>query len=143
MPELSGLSGEAHELALSRFRLLEPHLEHGRELRSVAAGAGVSFRTLQRWVAQYRSSGLAALARKPRADRGERRAVSPKIREVIEGLALERPLLPIRLFLPNPSKRSNWLLWAVLIFFAHGSAPEIVILIPGDQGSDVDRRRAG
>jgi putative transposase len=81
MQELSGLSAEARELALLRFRLLEPHLERGRELRSVADGAGVSFRTLQRWVAQYRRSGLAALARKSRADRGERRAVSPKIRE--------------------------------------------------------------
>ena len=95
MQELSGLSAEARELALSRFRLLEPHLERGRELRSVADGAGVSFRTLQRWVAQYRRSGLAALARKSRADRGERRAVSAKIREAIEELALERPPLPI------------------------------------------------
>jgi len=75
--------------------LLEPHLERGRELRSIADGAGVPFRTLQRWVAQYRGVGLVALARKSRTDRGERRAVSHKIREVIEGLALERPPLPI------------------------------------------------
>jgi putative transposase len=93
--ELAALSPDARELALSRFRLLAPHLEGGRELRSVATGSGVSFRTLQRWVAQYRKSGLAALARKSRTDRGERRAVSPRIRDVIEGLALERPPLPI------------------------------------------------
>jgi putative transposase len=66
MQELMALSVEAPERALSRFRLLEPHLERGRELRTVADGAGVSFRTLQRWVAQYRKSGLAALARKSR-----------------------------------------------------------------------------
>ncbi len=53
----------------------------------------MSVRTLQRWVAQYRRDGLASLVRKPRADRGERRAVSTKIREVIEGLALEKPPL--------------------------------------------------
>jgi putative transposase len=35
------------------------------------------------------------LVRKPRADRGERRAVSTKIRQIIEGLALEKPPLPV------------------------------------------------
>jgi putative transposase len=95
MQDLTELSPEARELALSRFRLLEPHLERGRELRSVADGTDLSFRTLQRWVAQYRKYGLAALARKSREDRGARRAVSPKVKEAVEGLALERPPLPI------------------------------------------------
>jgi putative transposase len=34
--------------------------------------------------------------RKSREDRGSRRVVSPKIKAAIEGLALERPPLPIR-----------------------------------------------
>ncbi len=51
---------------------------------------------LQRWVAEYRKSGLAALARKSRLDRGTPRIVSPRINAAIEGLALERPPLPIR-----------------------------------------------
>jgi len=89
------LSARERELALSRFRLLEPHLKGGRELRSLADAAGVSFRTLQRWVAAYRKSGLTALVRKSRADRGERRVISSKLREAIEGLALERPPLPL------------------------------------------------
>ena len=46
-------------------------------------------------MAQYRLSGLVALARKKRGDRGERRAVSAKLKEVIEGLALQKPPLPI------------------------------------------------
>ena len=46
-------------------------------------------------MAQYRLSGLVALARKKRGDRGERRAVSAKVKEVIEGLALQKPPLPI------------------------------------------------
>ena len=48
MRALTELSEEARQLALSRFQLLEPHLERGRELRSVADGSGVCFRTLQR-----------------------------------------------------------------------------------------------
>ena len=45
MPELAELSAEERERALSRFRLLAPHLESGRELRTVADGSGVCFRT--------------------------------------------------------------------------------------------------
>jgi len=80
MQELAGLSSEARELALTRFRLLQPHLEAGCELRSVAAEAEAeaSFRTLQRWMAQYRRSGLVALARKARGDQGGRLCRLPR-----------------------------------------------------------------
>jgi putative transposase len=64
-------------------------------LQSVAHAAGVPYRTAQRWVAQYRLFGLAALARKRREDRGGRRVVSAKLKEVIEGLALQKPPLPL------------------------------------------------
>jgi len=93
--ELAELSTEARELALERFRLLVPHLEGKRTLRSVALEAEVPFRTAQRWVERYRKSGLAALARQGRADEGGRRVYSQRILEAIEGLALERPPLPI------------------------------------------------
>ena len=95
MRELSDLPEDLREQAMSRFRLLEPHLVQGRELRAVADGSGVCFRTLQRWVAQYRQSGLVALARRQREDRGERRVLSPRMTSAIEGLALEKPPLPI------------------------------------------------
>jgi len=93
--ELAGLSEEARKSALERFRLLQPHLEQKRSLRLVATEAGVGFRTAQRWVTQYRRFGLAALARKRRADRGERRAASRALKQAIEGLALQKPPLPI------------------------------------------------
>ena len=95
MDQLAGLTEDSRKLALDRFRLLQPHLEDGRPLKLVAAEAEIPFRTAQRWVALYRKFGLAALARKNRADRGERRAVSVKIKEAIEGLALQNPPLPI------------------------------------------------
>ena len=95
MDELAGLSEDARKLALIRFRLLQPHLEQHRPLRPVAVEAGIAFRTAQRWVALYQRFGLAALARKQRDDSGERRAVSVKLKEVIEGLALQKPPLPV------------------------------------------------
>jgi len=93
--ELVTLPAEARELALGRFRLLAPHLEGERTLRSVADEAGLPFRTAQRWVERYRRFGLAALTRKGRTDDGGRRIVSARMIEAIEGLALERPPLPV------------------------------------------------
>lgn len=61
----------------------------------MAGPAGIPYRTLQRWVAQYRLFGLAALARKRRDDRGQRRVVSAKRKEVVEGLARQKPPLPL------------------------------------------------
>jgi putative transposase len=46
-------------------------------------------------VSGYRKDGLTALARKSRTDQGERRIASAQLIEAIEGLALERPPLPI------------------------------------------------
>jgi len=93
--DLAALSEQSRERALTRYRLLAPHLEGERTLRSVAEEAGVSLRTAQRWVDRYRKSGLVALTRGERADDGGRRVVTPRLLEVIEGLALEKPPLPI------------------------------------------------
>ena len=95
MDQLAGLTDEARTLALDRFRLLQPHLEENRPLRLVTAAAGIPLRTAQHWVEKYQQFGLTALARRKRADSGEHRAVSVKIREAIEGLALQKPPLPI------------------------------------------------
>jgi putative transposase len=95
MDQLAGLSEEARKMAMERFRLLQPHLEKDEPLTSVAQAAGIPYRTAHRLVAEYRRFGLAALVRKKRTDRGERRAVSAKLKEAIEGLALQNPPLPI------------------------------------------------
>jgi putative transposase len=87
MEELAGLSADARKVALDRFRFLRPHLEESQSLQSVALAAGIPYRTAHRWVTQYRRFGLVALARRTRDDRGERRAVSQKIKDAIEGLA--------------------------------------------------------
>jgi hypothetical protein len=94
MQELLALSYEDRQTAMDRFRLLQPHLEQNRSLRLVAAEAGVAFRTAQRWVALYRTSGLASLARKTRLDHGARRVVSEPMKRAIEGLALESHRVP-------------------------------------------------
>jgi transposase InsO family protein len=95
MEELASLPAESRELALKRFELLRPYLDGLLSLRSVVKDQGIPYRTAARWVAGYRKDGLAALARKGRSDEGARRLATERMVEAIEGLALERPPLPI------------------------------------------------
>ena len=62
---LADMSDVERKLALERYKLLEPHLQNGRELRSVSKDSDVSFRTLQRWVAGYKREGVVLLIRWP------------------------------------------------------------------------------
>jgi putative transposase len=43
MQELSGVSEAVRELAMSRFRLIQPHLEEHRSLKLVATDAKLSY----------------------------------------------------------------------------------------------------
>lgn len=95
MDQLAGLPEEARKVAFERFRLIQPHLEDDRPLKAVASAAGIPFRTAQRWVSAYRRYGLGALVRKRRSDTGQHREVSVKLKGAIEGLALQKPPLPI------------------------------------------------
>lgn len=89
-PSSAELSGAQRERALERYRILRPHLDDGVPLARVATHAGRPYRTLQRWLADYRRDGLAGLARHPRRDAGTRRLPSD-LQLLIEGLALQRP----------------------------------------------------
>lgn len=93
--ELSAIPQASRDIALQRFELLRPHLEGLRPLRTVASEASIPYRTAVRWVSGYRKDGLVALARKSRTDQGDRRLASTQLVHAIEGLALERPPLPI------------------------------------------------
>ena len=95
MEELASLPAESRELALKRFELLRPYLDGLLSLRSVATDQGVPYRTAARWVAGYRKDGLSALARRGRSYEGARRIATDRMVQAIEGLALERPPLPI------------------------------------------------
>jgi putative transposase len=95
MQELASLAESDRKIALDRYRILRPHLEDGRALSVVASEAGVAYSTAQRWVSLYRRFGLSALVRKKRSDRGQRRALSGELREIVEALALEKPPIPI------------------------------------------------
>ena len=89
-PALTALTEADRAEAHRRWLILRAHLEDGVALSQVAAETGIRHRTLQRWLARYRSTGLAGLARTPRADQGRSRFPEP-VRLLIEGLALRKP----------------------------------------------------
>lgn len=85
---LTEMTAEASEHAIRRYQVLRPHLDDGVPLTEAARMAGVPLRTVQRWLARYRSGGLAGLARTPRSPG---RQSNPELVRIIEGLALRRP----------------------------------------------------
>ena len=76
--------------AMARFAVLRPFLDAEISLARAAAGAGVSIRTAQRWLARYRANGLPGLVRHPRMDAG-RRKIAAEVVATIEGMALRKP----------------------------------------------------
>jgi len=90
----SALSAVQRDQALARWRLLRPPLEDGVPLAHLAEHADVAQRTLQRWLARYRTDGLPGLARPARSDKGRRR-LPADLQLLIEGLALRRPPVSI------------------------------------------------
>jgi len=90
---LTELAESDRRRALERFRQLRAHLEQDTPLAPIAEAAAVSLRTAQRWVRRYRECGLAGLIRTGRADRGTRRRLQDELRQLAEGLALQRPPL--------------------------------------------------
>ena len=57
---LVALSEARQAAAVARFELLKPHLHHGVPLVRVAKDAGLSLRTVQRWLTRYRADGWPA-----------------------------------------------------------------------------------
>ncbi len=87
---LTEIPDAQREAAFARLDLLRPVLEKQVPLARLARELHLPRRTMQRWLARYRRDGLSGLARDPRSDRGQSR-LRPRLREAIEGLALQRP----------------------------------------------------
>ena len=92
---LSELPESSRTKCWERYQILRPHLEDGVPLRRVAIDADIPFRTAQRWVANYKKSGLAGLCRSGRKDNGTHRGINDEVKQLIEGLALQKPAMSI------------------------------------------------
>jgi putative transposase len=98
---------KAEKLALFRYGLVAPLVlealprgELTRRAQEIAARhydipdskrISVSVDTLLDWALRYRTNGFEALAPKPRQDRGQSRALTPQLADLIERLKRENP----------------------------------------------------
>jgi len=98
---------KAEKIALFRYGLIAPLVleslprgELTRRAEEIAARTyeipysqrtSLSVDTLLDWALRYRRGGFAALAPKPRRDRGQSRALTPQLAELIERLKRENP----------------------------------------------------
>jgi putative transposase len=82
---------EQRLLAQARFALIRPFLEEGIPLTQIAQEQHLPLRTARRWVADFRTYGLAGLIRQTRKDQGKRRGLPADLPSLIEGLALQKP----------------------------------------------------
>jgi putative transposase len=89
-PALAADTEEERQEAMRRFAVLRPHLNDGLPLPEAARDAGVPLRSVQRWLARYRATGLAGLVRSTRSDTGHRKLPAALVK-VIEGMALRKP----------------------------------------------------
>jgi putative transposase len=101
------VDAKAEKVALFRYGLIAPlvlePLPRGELTRRAAEIAArhyevpgsqrtsVSVDTLLDWALRYRTSGFEALAPKPRQDRGQSRAITPQLADLIERLKRENP----------------------------------------------------
>src|SRR5882672_2464574 len=88
---LSALSEMERAEAMKRYGIIQSCVEGSALPAEVARHHGIPLRTVKRWTAQYRDSGLAGLARRARGDRGSQRELPAELKQVIEGLALRKP----------------------------------------------------
>ncbi len=86
-----GLSEEKRNEALECYRIIKPFIEDDIPLARIAEESSQSYRTLSRWVSNYRKYGLSGLATKQRVDFGKHRKIKEELRLFIEGLALTKP----------------------------------------------------
>lgn len=99
-PLLAALTEDERAEAMARYRVIAPLLDPAGatpDAWSTAVTAGhCSRKTLQRWMDRFRSNGLAGLARRRRADQGQRRVVSADLQRTIEALYLENRYRSVR-----------------------------------------------
>lgn len=79
------------QTALEKYKAIAGHLKRGVPVAEIARTHGITERTLWRWLKQVDTSGLPALQRKTRQDKGKRKSVSSELEQIIAGLILQSP----------------------------------------------------
>lgn len=108
---LAEYSEKERKQAYDRFNIIRPFIEEDALLTDVARDIKTSYRTLCRWILQYRQKGIAGLIDKKRNDCGQHRIVKDNMQLFIEGLALKKPKMSVASIYRKTleiSEEKNW-----------------------------------
>lgn len=85
----------ARDISLERYQTIEPFLKRATTLEQISKLSKTPVRTLYNWVTAYEQFGLKGLQPRLRRDRGSHRLVQEDLLNVIQGLYLRTPPMPI------------------------------------------------
>ena len=83
------------DVALERYKIIEPFLQRKATLEEISKQQNKSVRTLHYWVTDFKRDGLNGLKPKRRSDKGCHRLAQDELVNVIQGLYLRTPPVPI------------------------------------------------
>nr|WP_257644696.1 DDE-type integrase/transposase/recombinase [Listeria monocytogenes] len=107
---LASYSKEQRQMAMEKYRLIEPYINREKNLKTIAEESGVSKRTLHYWVSKYQQFGLIGLIRKSRTDSGIFK-VENEVQEEIKNLILshkKNSVTSIHRKICETCKKNNW-----------------------------------
>jgi putative transposase len=99
------------EIALERYKTIEPFLQRRATLEEISKQTKVAVRTLYRWVTAFKLRGLNGITPKARTDKGQHRSASAEVRDLAQGLYLRTPPVPITAIyrsVTETCKRNGW-----------------------------------
>lgn len=82
-------------VTLERYRIIEPILARTATFEEIAKKQNLSIRTLYNWTNAFKVNGLNGLMPKGRSDKGHRRSATTELVDLIQGLFLRTPPVPI------------------------------------------------
>jgi putative transposase len=86
---------DLEEVALKRYKMIEPFLQRRATLEAISKQHNTPVRTLYNWVTAFKVKGLTGLRPKQRSDSGRYRSAQDQLVDVIKGLYLRTPPVPI------------------------------------------------
>lgn len=99
------------DTALERYRIIEPILKRQSTIAQVSRREKIASRTLYNWVKDFKENGLGGLIPKGRNDKGNRRTADVEIVNLIKGLYLRVPPIPIKAIhrlVKDVCKKNGW-----------------------------------
>ncbi len=107
---LTAYSEEQRQTAVEKYKIIAPYLINEKTLTTITEETGISKRTLQYWIRDYKQFGLKGLIRKTRSDNGKIH-LEPEIVSSIEQLILKykrNSLTSIHRMICEQCQKNGW-----------------------------------